>query len=66
MLVGQQRVVAPAGLVEGPVDDPLGRLSQLVLRDIEVLHGRLPESNPADVIEQDTIQRAMRTPRTCE
>ena len=42
VLVGQQRVVAPARLVERAVDDTLSRLSQFVLRDVEILHGVPP------------------------
>src|SRR3954470_12629046 len=54
VLVGEQRVLAPASLVEGPVDYSFSRLGHLVLRNIEILHGRLQErvtrrlSKPAD------------------
>ena len=41
VLVGQQRVLAAARFLEGAVDDPFGRLSHLVLRDVEIVHGRL-------------------------
>ena len=41
VLVGQERVLAAAGLVERAVDDALGRLGQLVLRNVEVFHGAL-------------------------
>ena len=41
VLVGEQRVFAPAGFVERAIHDALGRLSQLVLRDVEVLHDAL-------------------------
>ena len=46
VLVGQQRVLAAARFVERAVDDALGRLGQLVLRDVEILHGRLHSSRP--------------------
>ena len=43
VLVGEQRVLAPAGLVERAVDDALGRIGQLVLRNVEIVfHGALP------------------------
>ena len=49
MLVGQERMVPPASLVEGTVEDSLGRLSQLVLGDVEVFHGALhSKSCPSD------------------
>ena len=54
VLVGEQRVLAAAGLVEGAVDDALGRLSQLVLRDVEVFSSR-PSPGRA-VAEQDRAQ----------
>jgi len=41
VLVGEQCMIAPAGLVKCAVDDSFGRLGHLVLRNIEVLHGRL-------------------------
>ena len=41
VLVGQQRVFAPAGVFERAIDDALGRLGQFVLRDVEVLHDNL-------------------------
>ncbi len=41
VLVGEQRVFAPAGVFERAIDDALGRLGQLVLRDVEVLHDNL-------------------------
>ena len=41
VFVGQQRVIAPTRLVERAVHDAFGRLGQLVLRNIEILHGRL-------------------------
>ena len=41
VLVGEQRVFAPTGLFERTIHDALGRLSQLVLRDVEVLHDSL-------------------------
>jgi hypothetical protein len=41
VLICQQRVFAAARLVESAIDDALGRLSHFVLRDIEILHGRL-------------------------
>ena len=49
VLVGQQCVVAAASFIEGAVNHALSRLSQLVLRDVEVLHGvlRLKTRNPA-------------------
>ena len=47
VLVGQERVFAAAGFVERAVDDALGRLGQLVLRDVEVFHGRLHAARPA-------------------
>jgi hypothetical protein len=40
VLVGQQRVFAPAGFVQRPVHHTFGGLSQLVLRDVKVFHGR--------------------------
>ena len=42
VLVRQQRVLATAGLVERAIHDALGRLGQLVLRDVEVLHHDRP------------------------
>ena len=42
MLVGQQRVFAATRFVERPIDDTLGRLSQLVLRNVEIFHGLPP------------------------
>ena len=44
MLVGQQRVLAPARFVERAIDDAFGRLGHLVLRNVEVFHGRLPDA----------------------
>ena len=41
VLVGEQRVFAPAGVFERTIHDALGRLSQFVLRDVEVLHDNL-------------------------
>ena len=38
VLVGQERVFAPARLVQRAIDDTFRRLSQLVLRDVEILH----------------------------
>ena len=52
VLVGQQRVIAPAGLVERAIDDALGRLGQLVLRDVEILHDSL-HAYPVTGREQD-------------
>ena len=52
VLVGQQRVLAAARFVERAVDDALGRLSQLVLRDVEVLHGTPPRRIAAAAQQQ--------------
>ena len=41
VLVGQQRMIAPTRFIERAVDDAFGRLGHLVLRNIEILHGRL-------------------------
>ena len=43
VLVREQRVLAAAGLVERAIDDPLGRIGQLVLRNVEIVlfHGAL-------------------------
>ena len=44
MFVGEQRVLAAAGFVERAVDDALGRVGQLVLRNVEIFHGALHEN----------------------
>jgi hypothetical protein len=44
VLVGELDVLPSACLVQGAVHDALGRLSHLVLRNVEVLHWRLPSS----------------------
>ena len=59
VLVGQQRVFAPAGFVERAVDDALGRVGQLVLRNVEIFHGRPPRKRP---IAADRRQRAISEP----
>ena len=41
VLVGQQRMVPSAGILERAIDHALGRLGQLVLRDVEILHDNL-------------------------
>ena len=45
VLVGQQRVFAAPRLFERAVDDALGRVGQLVLRNIEVFSRRPPRVN---------------------
>jgi hypothetical protein len=45
VLVGEQRVLSPPRFVDRAVNDTLCGLSQLVLWDIEVLHGVL-QRNP--------------------
>jgi hypothetical protein len=52
VLVGEQEMFVAAGFVERSVHDPLGRLSHLVLRNVEVFHGRLPIVAP--VTDDDT------------
>ena len=49
MFVRQEPVLPSPGLVERPAEDAFCRLSQVVLRDVElcVFHGRLPSSGEA-------------------
>ena len=46
VFVGQQRVLAPAGLFDGAVDDALRSFANLARRDIEIfyVHGRPPST----------------------
>ena len=41
MLVRQVHVLAPAGLVEGPIHHPFRRLRELALGDLEIVHASL-------------------------
>ena len=59
MLVGEQRVVAATRFVERAVHDALGRLSHLVLRNVEVLHAPPPVACPARR-QQEPIQHETR------
>ncbi|PYR72597.1 MAG: hypothetical protein DMF86_23140 [Acidobacteria bacterium] len=45
VLVGEEGMLAAPGLLERAVDHAFGRLSQLVLRDVEILHERLHETS---------------------
>src|SRR5262249_14393544 len=47
VLIGQDPVFAAARFVQRAVHNAFSRLSQLVLWDVEVLHGALPVANPA-------------------
>ena len=46
VFVGQQRMLAPAGLFDGAVDDALRGFANLAWRDVEIfyVHGRPPSS----------------------
>ena len=55
VLVGQQGVVAASRFIECAIDDAFGRLGHLVLRNIEIFHGRLQGESRSDFGGRDPL-----------